>query len=297
MITIEERVPLAPFTTWRVGGVADRLIRTDEPDQLGATLAALDPAEPLLWMGRGSNLLIRDGGFRGTVVLLDPPTDGVVLQPRQCIRATAGVPLSRLVRRARRQQWYGLDFLAGIPGSVGGALAMNAGAFGEETWGRVVEVETIDRKGQLFTLTPEAYRIGYRLVEPLQGGERWFVAATFFAAADPTTGSEKYRQQLERRNRTQPMAKCSCGSVFRNPPNDYAGRLIESIGLKGYAMGRVAVSDRHANFIVHDGDATATEIERLMGWLQQQVKQRCGVDLQPEVRVVGEPLYQSLQSG
>ncbi len=289
-ITIKLQEPLAPYTSWKVGGVADRLCLVEELEPLKQFLVELPVDEPLFWMGRGSNLLIRDGGIRGTVILLSQGEEAIRVQKDGLLYAEAGVSLSRLARTARSAGMEGFDFLAGIPGSVGGALAMNAGAFGTEIWQRVETVEVMDRQGKCNTYAPDDYAIGYRsVVAGPAMAEGWFVSATFRAALEQQSGeAESLQQQLRRRNCTQPMAEYSCGSVFRNPEGDHAGRLIEASGLKGQCVGAACVSTTHANFIVHRGDATAAEIEALMNQVVAVVAQQQDVTLQPEVRIVGE---------
>ncbi|MBT3198045.1 MAG: UDP-N-acetylmuramate dehydrogenase [Gammaproteobacteria bacterium] len=281
---------LAPYTSWRVGGVADRLYLPDCQQALLDFIRQLHKEEPLLWMGRGSNLLVRDGGVRGTVIVLSKGVDRVEWRDDETLYAESGASLARLSRVARSQGWGGLDFLAGIPGSVGGALAMNAGAFGGEIWQQVKGVEAVSRDGALHYLEREAFEVGYRRVKRLGSGDPiGFLSATFHRAESiPDQGSNPLQQQLKQRNRSQPMGEYSCGSVFRNPPGEFAGRLIEKAGLKGVAVGAASVSVQHANFIVHQGGATAREIESLIEHVATVVEQRFGVRLQCEVKIVGE---------
>ncbi|HIJ21488.1 MAG: UDP-N-acetylmuramate dehydrogenase [Gammaproteobacteria bacterium] len=285
-----ENVALAPYTSWRVGGVADRLYIPETRQQLVEILQQLPGAEPLLWVGKGSNLLVRDGGFRGTVILLANTLERLEWRDNDRLYAEAGAPLSRLARVARSEQWRGLDFLAGIPGSVGGALAMNAGAFGQEIWSRVESVEVVDRGGVVETLMADRFQANYRaLIRIDDTAPFWFLSAIFQRSnLDREETHEKMQQQLKQRNATQPMSYYSCGSVFKNPQGDHAGRLIEAAGLKGFTLGGARVSEQHANFIIHQGEATATEIEALMDHVAQEVEQKFGVSLQREVRIVGQ---------
>jgi len=202
------------------------------------------------------------------------------------VRAGAGLPCALLARQCVRWQLGPAAFFAGIPGSVGGALAMNAGAFGGETWSHVESVTTIDRAGKLRERERAEFTIGYRSVQgpPTE----WFLSATFALAPDATTSSG-LKAMLARRNATQPLGLPSCGSVFRNPPGDHAGRLIESAGLKGARIGGAVVSEKHANFIVNDGDATAADIEQLIERVRTEVEKASQVRLELEVRLVGEP--------
>ena len=279
--------PMSRHTSWRVGGPARQYYIPLDMDDLSVFLQQLDPEEPLLWVGLGSNLLVRDGGFAGTVICLHGAVTELEWLDDSVLRAGAGVTCAKAARVSTRAGLTGIEFLAGIPGTVGGALAMNAGAFGGETWSHVISVETIDRAGGLHTREPGAYRIGYRSV---QGpADEWFLAAHFaLARGDAEQAQARIRELLDRRGATQPVQQPSCGSVFRNPPGDHAARLIEASGLKGRRIGGAQVSEKHANFIVNTGDATAADIEMLMNQVQGTVEQQQGIRLETEVRIVGE---------
>lgn len=279
--------PMSRHTTWRVGGPAQRLYRPADLADLQAFLATLPADEPLFWLGLGSNLLVRDGGLRGTVILTAQGMGALEVLGGERVRAEAGVACARVAKFCMQRDLVGGEFLAGIPGTVGGALAMNAGAFGGETWERVASVETIDRAGRVRTRTPADFEVAYRHVHGPEG--EWFVAATLqLEAGDGAAAAEKIKAMLARRSATQPVGKPSCGSVFRNPPGDHAARLIEACGLKGLGMGGAVVSEKHANFIINSGDATAADIEALIGHVQRVVAERHGVVLQPEARIVGQ---------
>ncbi|MGI9301177.1 MAG: UDP-N-acetylmuramate dehydrogenase [Gammaproteobacteria bacterium] len=280
--------PLARYTSWRVGGTAERFYKPADLDDLREFLRGLLPAEPLTWLGLGSNLLIRDGGVRGTVILVHAVLNELAQIGGERVRAQAGVPCAKLARFCAKHDMVEGEFFAGIPGTVGGALAMNAGAFGGDTWQHVVEVETIDRRGRIRTRTSDEYGVAYRTVTA--PGEEWYVSATFaLPRGDGQASLAKIRQLLARRAETQPTGVASCGSVFRNPPGDYAARLIEACGLKGYAIGGARVSDKHANFIINDGSATAQDMEALIEHIRQRVVDVHAVTLRPEVRMIGEP--------
>lgn len=279
--------PLSRHTSWRVGGPARRFYRPADSADLVRFLRELPPDEPLLWLGMGSNLLVRDGGFRGTVVATRGRLNGLSLEQGSLLRAEAGVACAQVARAAARAGLCGLEFLAGIPGTMGGALAMNAGAFGGETWERVRKVETVDRGGRVRRRGPEDFRIGYRRAEGPPG--EWFLAAWLgLTPGDAAQGQERIRLLLERRAATQPLGEPSCGSVFRNPEGDHAARLIEAAGLKGCAMGGARVSEKHANFIINTGDATAADIECLIERVRARVEAHSGIRLQTEVCIVGE---------
>ena len=279
--------PMSGHCSWRVGGPARRLYRPADAADLVAFLRGLPDDEPLLWVGLGSNLLVRDGGFRGTVLLTQGRLTTLERTPAG-LRAEAGVTCAKVAREAARAGCGGLEFCAGIPGTVGGALAMNAGAFGGETWRHVVRLETVDRHGVLRTRTPADYTVGYREVAGPAG--EWFLAAWLrLEAGDGAAAQQRIRELLARRAESQPTREPSGGSTFRNPPGDHAARLIEAAGLKGLCVGGACVSDKHANFIVNRGAATAADIEQLIHDVQARVAAYSGVHLEPEVHIVGEP--------
>jgi UDP-N-acetylmuramate dehydrogenase len=279
--------PMAAHTSWRVGGPADRCYRPADLEDLQQFLADLPTDENLVWIGLGSNLLVRDGGIRGTVVLPFGALDTLEIVAANRVRAGAGVACNKVARFAVRNGLTGAEFLAGIPGTMGGALAMNAGAFGGETWPLVASVDTLDQRGVLHTRLREEYQVGYRSVSGAQG--EWFVAAELQLRPGDTAGAQaRVRSLLERRSTTQPTQQPSCGSVFRNPCNDFAARLIDTCGLKGEQIGMAQVSEKHANFIVNLGGATATDIEALIRYVQQRVRERHGVWLETEVRIIGD---------
>jgi UDP-N-acetylmuramate dehydrogenase len=279
--------PLARYTSWRVGGPAERLYLPADLDDLAAFLRGLPPGEPLTWLGLGSNLLVRDGGVRGTVVLTSGALNGLALLGPGRVRAEAGVASAKVARFCADADLTGAEFLAGIPGTVGGALAMNAGAWGGETWKIVEAVETVDRHGTVRTRTPQDYTVGYRRVQGPAG--EWFVAGVFrLAPGDGTAGKALIKSLLAKRGASQPTQLPNAGSVFKNPPGDHAARLIEACGLKGRCEGRACVSELHANFIVNTGGARAADIERLIARVQAEVERRHGVRLETEVRIIGE---------
>mgnify|MGYP002712943173 CR=1 FL=1 len=280
--------PLARYTTWRVGGPARRFYRPADSADLAQFLATLPADEQLLWLGLGSNLLIRDGGFNGTVIATQGRLDEMALIAEKQLRIEAGVSCAKVARFAAREGLCGVEFLAGIPGTFGGALAMNAGAFGGETWAHVVSVETVDRAGHVHNRLPEEFKVSYRHVQRQQ--DEWFLAATLSLEVGDVVGSQQQiTELLARRNSSQPIGQPSCGSVFRNPTGDYAARLIETAGLKGQMIGGAQVSEKHANFIINTGTASALDIETLIGTVKQRVKETSGIELIAEVHVVGEP--------
>jgi UDP-N-acetylmuramate dehydrogenase len=285
--TLRRDEPMARHTTWRVGGPADLWYEPATLAGLQAFLRGLEPAMPVWFVGLGSNLLVRDGGLRAAVIATGTALGGVERLESGLVQAGAGVPCTALARRCSRWQLGPAGFFAGIPGTVGGALRMNAGAFGGETWDNVVEVDVIDRQGAIHTRGRGEYRPGYREVAGPDG--EWFIAARFGFSHDET-GAGRIRDLLAERGQRQPLGLPSCGSVFRNPPGDFAARLIEAAGLKGCRIGGAEVSPKHANFMINTGGATAADIEELILHVQSVVEQRHGIRLVPEVRIIGEPL-------
>lgn len=278
--------PLSRYTSWRVGGPARRLYRPADRQDLLRFLAELDAHEPLLWVGLGSNLLVRDGGFPGTVIATQGRLDALELMDKRALYVEAGCACAKVARFAARAGLTGAEFLAGIPGTVGGALAMNAGAFGGETWPLVRSVETVDRYGRVSRRLPAEFRIAYREVKGPDG--EWFLGAELaLTPGDADAGQARIRSLLERRSATQPTGLPSCGSTFRNPPGDHAARLIEAAGLKGKRIGGAEVSAKHANFIINTGQATAADIEALIAFVQQVVDEQFAVELITEVHRVG----------
>ena len=279
--------PMARHTSWRVGGPVDTWYRPADLEDLAGFLAALPPDVPVHWVGLGSNLLVRDGGLRGAVISTHNALSAMARLGDQGIYAEAGVPCAKIARSCARWGLGAGEFFAGIPGTLGGALAMNAGAFGGETWDYVRAVETLDRAGTRRRRARDEYETGYRSVRGPAG--EWFVAAELeFPAGRPTTQAS-IRDLLVKRKATQPIGLPSCGSVFTNPPGDHAARLIEAAGLKGCRIGGAEVSPKHANFIINTGDATAADIEALVRHVAAEVERVHGVRLETEVRVVGDP--------
>ena len=288
--TLTHDASLAKFTTWRTGGAADLLFRPADRDDLALFLRMLPPTEPLLLLGLGSNTLVRDGGVRGAVVIMHNPGAALAVMDG-LLFADAGLVSPKLARFAALHGCAEAEFLAGVPGTIGGALAMNAGCHGGETWRYVARVECLDRHGEFSVRTPADFAIGYRSVRELDGSAIAivFTAAWFrFPQGDPARGRARIKELLTKRIATQPLALPNAGSVFRNPPGDYAARLIEACGLKGHTLGGARISEMHANFIVNPGGrARAADIEALIVHVRAGVLARFGIDLEPEVRVVG----------
>jgi len=278
--------PMSRHTSWRTGGPAEVFFVPASVEDLAAFLAGLDAGTPIFWHGVGSNLLVRDGGISGVVVSATRILRDVERADRYRVRAGAGLPCTQLARQCIRWEFGPSEFFAGIPGTVGGALAMNAGAHGGETWERVESVRTIDRGGEIHERAPAEYSVGYRSVTG--PADEWFLGATFRFEQDVIPSLETLKKMLERRKTTQPLGLPSCGSVFRNPDGDHSARLIEAAGLKGHKIGGAEVSEKHANFIINRDDASATDIEELIEHVRQTVLDEHGVNLVHEVRIVGE---------
>ncbi|MCG6874182.1 MAG: UDP-N-acetylmuramate dehydrogenase [Betaproteobacteria bacterium] len=285
--------PMARHVSWRAGGRAKRAYRPADLADLAAFLRSLPAAEPVCFVGLGSNLLVRDGGFAGTVILLHS-THGSLRVEGEVVFADAGVASPKVARLAATHGLEGAEFLAGIPGTVGGALAMNAGCYGSETWDCVERVRMIDRAGDLVERPREDFEIGYRhaaLRHGRLGEDAWFVGGWFrFQPGSETRARARIRELLARRVASQPLNLPNAGSVFRNPPQGYAAQLIEACGLKGYAIGGASISEKHANFIVNPkGGASAADIEALIAHARETVRAKFGVDLIVEVRIIGDP--------
>ncbi|MGH8550270.1 MAG: UDP-N-acetylmuramate dehydrogenase [Methylococcales bacterium] len=278
---------LANYSSWRVGGKADRLFRPRDQEGLLAFLRDLPNTEPVFWLGMGSNLLIRDKGIRGTVISTRGRLNVLRMENHNRVYAEAGVLGPHLARFCSDRGLAGAEFFAGIPGSIGGALAMNAGAFGGETWALVDRVLTVNRSGVCQIRDRNQFEVGYRHIEG--PADEYFLAARFqLKFGDGTESRNRIKALLAKRLETQPLNQPSCGSVFRNPPHDYAARLIEASGLKGYTIGGACVSEKHANFIVNQNHARAADIEALIEFVRAEVERKQGIRLVPEVRIVGE---------
>jgi len=293
-LTIVKNEPMSSHTSWRTGGPARQYVQAGSLTALAAFIASLPENENILWMGLGSNTLVRDGGFNGTVIATQGIMSQLELIDETTVYVGAGVAGAKLARFCSKHNLTGAEFFAGIPGLLGGALAMNAGAFGGETWPLVAAVETLNRKGEITKRPASEFSYSYRHVEG--AADEWFVSATLkLKKRQQKNNTIDIKQLLARRADTQPTGVASCGSVFRNPEGNHAARLIEDCGLKGRRIGGAVVSEKHANFIINDNKATATDIESLIQLIQKTVSDKYGIVLQPEVKIVGEPLSREQQ--
>ncbi|OHC62323.1 MAG: UDP-N-acetylenolpyruvoylglucosamine reductase [Rhodocyclales bacterium GWA2_65_19] len=287
--SLRSNEPMNAHVSWRAGGTVARAFFPADLTDLANFLSALRLDEPLLMVGLGSNLLVRDGGFDGTAIFTHGVLDILRREADGSFFAEAGVASPKLARFVGKQACAEAEFLAGIPGTVGGALAMNAGCHGGETWRYVDRVLMLNRKGEQIIRGPQDFAIGYRHVGLKAASDEIFAGAWFrFPAGDAEVAQARLRELLERRVASQPLQLPNAGSVFRNPSGDHAARLIEAAGLKGTQIGGAQVSEKHANFIVNPkGAGTASAIEMLIGRIQAEVEEKFGVSLLREVRIVG----------
>lgn len=280
--------PLARYTTWRIGGKADVLI---EPDQIAQVHAAVDRARayglPVFAFGRGSNLLVSDAGVRGLTIHFGDDFASLSFSGER-MSAQAGRSLVSAANQAIRHGLSGLEFATLIPGSVGGAVAMNAGAHGGEIKDVLQSATVLTPELEVRTLDVSDLQFAYRHSVIRERGYVVLAADFHLRKGDTAQMQECVRTWSRKRQQTQPLSLPNCGSVFRNPPGDHAARLIEAAGLKGTRIGNAAISDLHANFIVNLGDARASDVQLLIERVRQEVAERFGVTLIPEVRVVGE---------
>jgi len=276
---------LSKHTAWKVGGPADIFFTPQNRDDLSNFLKS-NHGKQITWLGNGTNVLVRDGGIRGAVISTKKSIDKINMETKNSCRVEAGASCMDLALFAEKNQLGPAAFFSGIPGSIGGALTMNAGSFGMETWDLVKEVEVINEKGDISFIEKESFDIAYRTVTfPFR---LWFLSCSMFLSSDEETTKDNLIELRNQRIKTQPLSEDTCGSVFKNPPGNFAGALIEGSGLKGFKIGSASISEKHANFIINEGGATASDIENLINHARQVVKKNYDIDLQPEVRIIGE---------
>lgn len=290
--------PMKRHVSWRAGGHAASFYQPADIEDLAVFLRIWPESEPIFMIGLGSNLLVRDGGVKGAIVSLHARLNDLLLIERNkeggLVYAGAGIPCAKLARFTALHDLAGAEFMAGIPGTIGGALAMNAGCYGSETWELVERIRTIDRTGTLCERIPEDYHIGYRRAELrttslLPSSESWFVGGWFrLRSGRMETSRQAIKTLLTARIKSQPLGIPNAGSVFRNPEGKYAARLIDQCGLKGLRIGDAMLSTLHANFILNCGQATASEIEAVINTVQNTVEVRTGIQLVTEVRIIGQ---------
>ena len=276
---------LSKHTSWKVGGPADIFFIPQNRDDLSNFLKS-NQGNPITWLGNGTNVLVRDGGIRGAVISTKKSIDKINMETDGCCRVEVGASCMDLALFAEKNQLGPAAFFSGIPGSIGGALTMNAGSFGHETWEFVETAEVIDKSGDIHYLDPKEFIFSYRSVKfpfPL-----WFISCLMHFPESETTTKSELKAMRDQRIKTQPLSEDTCGSVFKNPKPEYAGDLIERAGLKGYRIGGCSISIKHANFIVNEGGARSVDIEELIKHVQNIVKAKFDVDLETEVRIIGE---------
>ncbi len=299
---------MSAYTTWRIGGKAECVYQPESIQDLQLLFKLLPAEVAVNWVGLGSNLLIRDGGLNGVVIYTngvlnnlsiqcEPYSNGMLSAGKQqdcLISAEVGLACAIFSRKAANAGINGAEFLSGIPGTIGGALAMNAGAFGSEIWSYVKTLKMIKRCGELVLRTADEFNIQYRHIELKDNNKiehEWFVSAEFYFKKDEQ-GLEQSKREIKRllakRAATQPTKQANAGSVFKNPENDYAARLIEACGLKGESINDAQISEKHANFIVNKANAKARDVEALIHKIQQAVLKKYQVKLETEVCIMGQ---------
>ena len=277
---------MAKHTSWGIGGCADLFYSPKSREDLVSFLSSVDPNLPITWIGKGTNILVRDAGIRGVVISTKSFLKEIEKTSKYLYKVEAGVACVELALFCQKNGIGPAAFFSGIPGSIGGALTMNAGSFGMETWDLVKEVEVINEKGDISFLEKESFDIAYRTVTfPFR---LWFLSCSMSLSSDEQTTKDNLIELRNQRIKTQPLSEDTCGSVFKNPPGNFAGALIEGSGLKGFKIGSASISEQHANFIVNEGGATARDIENLIKHTRQAVREKFDIDLQPEVRIIGE---------
>lgn len=284
---LQQEQSLARYTTWRTGGLAQLLLTPGCLQDILIVFAQLKENVPITWLGLGSNSLILDTGIRGLIVVMQgAKLNQIKFLDDHRVMVEAGVACGQFARMCARHSLVGAEFLAGVPGTIGGALRMNAGCYGGEIWQLVDSVDLVTAKGQLVTKNAEEFQVAYRYVDLQQ--DAFFLRATLrLKQGDRAQSLSEIKQLIAKRNASQPTSLPNCGSVFRNPDNDYSARLIEACGLKGYSVGDAQVSEKHANFIVNNGNASSTDILTLINYVHEQVSLKQGVDLIQEVKVLG----------
>lgn len=279
--------PMSRHTSWKTGGNADYYYIASDINDLAKFISKLPTSTPITWIGFGSNLLVRDGGLPGVVVSVVGLLNELKKINETDIFIGAGVSCVKVAHFSAKHGLEGIEFLAGIPGTIGGALAMNAGAYGGEIWSYIKEVETINRKGKREIFEKNKFDINYRSVSISEN--EWFIACKMkLEISTRTVVNDRIKKMLSERADGQPLGKLSCGSVFRNPTNQHAAKLIELCGLKGKKVGGAVISDKHSNFIINTGNATSLDIEQLIEFIQACVYEKYDIKLIPEVRIIGK---------
>ena len=281
---LREDVSLKDYNTWKIGGKAEYFYEPSDIKDLKLFLELLQNT-PITFLGNGSNVLIRDGGINGCVICLKNTLNNYFVKDEEYI-FEAGLSCMKMAQITARENYEGLEYLCGIPGSLGGALAMNAGCYGGNIWDHVSTVSLINNDGEIIKKNKNDFIIGYRNTSLEENN--FFISAVFKLRKNKLKNSlEKIKEFLQDRRSKQPTGLLSCGSVFKNPKNMYAAKLIESIGLKGYKIGGACISEKHANFIISDKSTKSIDIEKLINFTQKEVFKKKEVILETEVKFIG----------
>ena len=285
---IRTNEPMARHTSFRVGGPADRFVIPESETELReAVLDCKKSGQPWYMIGNGSNLLVGDKGFRGTIISTERLTELEVYKNENSIIAGAGVMLSKLANTAAREELTGLEFAAGIPGTVGGAVMMNAGAYGSEMKNVLLWADVMDQDGNVKLMKNEELELGYR-TSCLERLGLFTVRAAFkLTPGDPEVIRSQMEELARKRKEKQPLEYPSAGSTFKRPEGYFAGKLIQDAGLRGYTVGGAQVSEKHCGFVINRGGATSTDIITLIRDVQKKIKEDAGVDLETEVKLIG----------
>ncbi len=284
---VYQNVELKNFNSWKVGGKAENFLICDDIDKLVSFIKTKKIKFPITYIGLGSNLLIRDGGVKGTIVVMHGGLNKIN-RDKNFIYAEAGVSCSKLSKFAAKEGFAESAFFAGIPGTIGGALAMNAGCYGSETWEYVQKVLMINLNGDQIIRKKSDFKINYRQVENIKKNESFLAAWLLFPDGDKEIAEKNIKELLAHRKNTQPLNWPTAGSTFRNPKDNFAAKLIEDCGLKGYKIGDAQVSEKHANFIINLGNANALDIEKIIIHIQKIVLDKKNIELKREIKIIGE---------
>ncbi len=282
---LRKNISLKEYNTWKVGGKAEYFFEPHDLEDLKIFLnLTLD--EKVTFLGNGSNVLIRDSGIKGYVVCLKKSLNNFHIDGKNKFIFEAGLSCMKIAQISAKENFTGLEFLCGVPGTLGGALKMNAGCYGGNIWDNVFEVILINKKGDLVKRTKDDFKIGYRNVE--LDKNNFFVSASFKLKKNKMSNSQNIiKDFLKDRRSNQPTGLPSCGSVFKNPKNLYAAKILDSLGLKGYRIGGAYVSEKHANFIITEKSAKSEDIEKLISFIQKKVYEDKKISLETEVKFIG----------
>lgn len=285
--------PMKLHTTFRIGGPADYFVTPDSPEQISLTILFCKQNNlPYYIIGNGSNLLVGDYGFRGVIIQVSDRFEQVSFEKvengRYRVTAGAGILLSKLASVIAKEELTGFEYASGIPGTLGGAVTMNAGAYGGEMKQNIISATVINEEGVIQVLTKEELELGYRTSVIQRKGYVVLEAVFEFEKGDKKAILEKTDDLTARRKEKQPLELASAGSAFKRPEGYYAGKLIMDCGLRGFRVGNIMISEKHCGFVVNVGDGTASQVQTLIEEVQRKVFEQFGVHLEPEVRMIGQ---------